>query len=590
MARTKRRLLGPDGEPISTRMLKREVAAPSLGGIRGTQWDQVSPGMTPQRLAAILRAAEDGEHRDYLTLAEEMEERELHYIAVLGTRKRALSGLPIQIEAASEGRKDQQVADACREMCEAPILRDLLDHLTDSLGKGYAVAEILWETSASQWRPQAFLERDPRHFLFDRLTRRELRLVDLADPEGVRLQPYKFVHHVPRLKSGVPVRGGLAKPAAWAYIFKSYTLKDWMAFCEVFGMPIRIGKYGPQATEEDRRKLLTAVRNIGTDAAAIIPETMALEFAEVKGGSAAGTNPVFASFAEYLDKQLSKLVLGQTMTTDSGSSMAQAKVHENVRRDILVSDARQLQTTIDRDLIRPFVDLNFGPQKVYPRFTLPVAEPEDLKALADNLAKLVPLGLRVAEGELRDRFGFTDPDEGEIVLGRAGLEAFALEPELDAEPEDDAADPIGDEDEESAEPPPKAANRRRRKAPSKPRKGRRKAAASRAEGARAGRAGFAPSGPGRAKPCPSCGVAHNTTETDADLAALRRDALAGWEEVVDPMLKPIRDLVNGARDYDQFLAGLPRALARMDSDRFVATLAASMAIARGLGDVGVAGA
>ena len=567
MANAKRRLLGPDGEPISTSILKQEIAAPSFGGIRGNQWDQIAPGITPQRLASVLRAAEDGDLRDYLTLAEEMEERELHYIAVLGTRKRAISGLPIVIEAAGDSTRDQKIADEVREFCAAPGFRDLLDHLVDGIGKGYAVAEIMWETSASQWRPAAFLDRDARHFIFDRETRRELRLLDESDPLGIPLQPFKFVRHVPRLKSGIPIRGGLAKPAAWAFIFKSYTLKDWMAFCEVFGMPIRIGKFGASATEEDRRRLLAAVRNIGTDAAAIIPETMALEFAEVKGGSASGTNPVFASFAEYLDKQLSKLVLGQTMTTDNGASMAQAKVHENVRRDILASDARQLQTTIDRDIIRPFVDLNYGPQTVYPRCTLPCAEPEDLKALSENLSKLVPLGLRVGESELRDRFGFTDPDDGELVISGQGLVPFVR---VLPDPVEQGQDDDGDKDQlDEVEETPR---RRTRKAKNQ------RSAAKRTPKKT------------KAKSCKSCGVAHNTRKDLDELDGVRSDALSDWEEVIDPMLKPIRDLVMTARDYSAFLAGLPKALASMDTDTFVATLAASMAIARGVGDVGGANA
>lgn len=571
----KKRLLGPDGEPISSALLKEEISAPTLGGVRGTMWDQVAPGITPQRLAHVLRAAEEGDHRDYLTLAEEMEERELHYIAVLGTRKRALTGIDIVIEAASEAAPDQKIADAVRDLAQEPMMRDMLDHMTDAIGKGFAVSEIIWETSAREWRPKAYRDRDPRHFMFDRLSQRELRLIDTAVPDGVPLAPFKFVRHVPRLKSGIPIRSGLAKPAAWAFIFKGYTLKDWMAFCEVFGMPLRIGRYGPQATEEDRRRLLAAVRNIGTDAAAIVPEGMAIEFAEVKGGNT--RDPVFAGFANYIDAQLSKLVLGQTMTTDNGASMAQAKVHEHVRLDILAADARQLEATVNRDIIKPFIDLNYGPQKKYPRFMLPVESPEDLKTLADNVEKLARAGVRISEGELRDRFGFSDPDEGEIVIGQKGLEEYApIDIEDDAvEEEDEAPRALADETgDDPAEEPPPARNRRarnsRRKAPSKrPRKAAKKAKNTK--------------GRKRKAVCKSCGVAHNEAEHD-DLDTLTEDTLSDWEQAVDPMLKPLRDLVNGARDYDAFLKGLPKAMEKMDPQAFIAALAASMAIARGIGD------
>lgn len=579
MAKTKRQLLGPDGEPIQRQLLKAEIAAPTLGGTRPTMWDQVAPGLTPHRLASILRAAEEGDHRDYLTLAEEMEERELHYISVLGTRKRALTGLPVVVEAASDASRDQKIADAVREIAEAPMTLDLIDHMTDALGKGYALSEIIWETSASQWRPHAYRARDPRHFLFDRLTGSELRLQDAGVPDGVPLAPFKFVRHVPRLKSGLPLRGGLAKPAAWAFIFKSYTIKDWMAFTEVYGMPLRIGRYGPQATEEDRRRLLTAVRNIGTDAAAIVPEGMAIEFVEVKGGSS--RQPVFHGFAEYLDQQMSKLVLGQTMTTDSGSSMAQAKVHENVRRDILLADARQLSATLDRDLVRPFVDLNFGPQKVYPRLTLPVVEPEDLTALADNLKKLVPLGLRVSESQVRDKFGLADPDDGEAILGASGVEAFDRDGQNDEAAGDDEPDNEADEaaDEETGDEPPEPPAKQRqtkRRASNSARATRKKPAVKRKPAKR-----------DKACTCAGCAAraSNNAAKYEDELPDVTAFGLNNWEAVVDPVLKPLRDAVNAARDYDDFLASLPEALSKMDPTRFIQTLAASMFVARGLGDI-----
>ena len=60
---------------------------------------------------------------------------------------------------------------------------------------------------------------------------------------------------------------------SWMYLFKNYTVKDWVSFCEVYGMPLRIGKYDPGASEADKQELLDAIVRIGSDAAGIIPET-----------------------------------------------------------------------------------------------------------------------------------------------------------------------------------------------------------------------------------------------------------------------------------------------------------------------------
>ena len=414
------RLYGPDGRPVRKRDLTREAGRPTLTGVRQTwRHESVASGLTPQRLAAILRTADDGQgrQRDYLTLAEEMEERDPHYAAVLGVRKRAVSGLEPAVEAVTDDAGDVELADAVRELVREPAFGELLDDCLDALGKGFSAVEIIWVRGA-QWRPARYERRDPRFFTFDREDGRTLRLLDEEDSfRGVDLAPYKWITHVPRLKSGLPMRGGLARLVAIAYMIKQYAMTDWTAFAEVFGMPLRLGRYGQNATEAEIAKLIQAVANLGTDAAAAIPDSMRIEF--VEAGNRQGGADLFERLAVYLDKQVSKAVLGATMTADDGSSLSQAQVHDEVRGDILRSDARQLADTLNRDLVRPFIDLNYGPRDrgEYPRLCLPVPEPEDIKTLAESLEKLVPLGLRVEGSVIRDKLGLPDPEDGAEVLG-----------------------------------------------------------------------------------------------------------------------------------------------------------------------------
>ena len=425
-------LLRPAGRPVRSRELTREAGRPTVTGVRQLwRGESIASGLTPQRLAALLRAAAEGSQRDCLTLAEEMEERDPHYAAVLGVRKRAVSGLEPAVEAASDDAGDVALADAVRELARAPAFGVLLDDCLDALGKGFSAVEIIWdrkgpgegkstaggEKTAFQWRPARYEWRDPRFFVFDRDDGRTLRLLDEADSlRGVPLQPCKWIVHVPRLKSGLPARGGLARLVALAYMVKAYALTDWMAFAEVFGMPLRLGRYGPGSTETDIDELMRALSHLGSDAAAVLPDSMQIEFAEA-GNRGAGAD-LFERLAVYLDKQVSKAVLGQTMTADDGSSRAQAEVHDEVRGDILRSDARQLADTLNRDLVRPFIDLNYGPRarENYPRLLLPVNEPEDIRALTAALEKLVPLGLGVEASVIRDKLGLPDPEDGAELL------------------------------------------------------------------------------------------------------------------------------------------------------------------------------
>ena len=331
---------------------------------------------------------------------------------MLGTRKRALSRLKPEVDPASEAPDDAKVADAVRDLLREPKFRDMLRDLTDAFGKGYSVIEIVWGEKDGLFWPIAYLRRDPKYFTFDFLSRSEVRQQVLATIDGDALPKAKFIVHMPKLKSGVPIRAGFARLVAWAWMFKSFALKDWMTFLDVYGMPIRVGKYHPAATAEERRKLLTAVASIATDAAAIIPESMAIEFIEAK----ANADAPFERMGKYLDDQVSKAILGQTMTVESGGSLAQAKVHNTVRIDILEDDADQLSATINRDLVRWFVAFNFGADVLAPIAAFPVAEPEDVAALTNMLGVLVPLGLKVSMREVRERVGFGEPDEGEEVL------------------------------------------------------------------------------------------------------------------------------------------------------------------------------
>jgi phage gp29-like protein len=341
-------------------------------------------------------------------------------------------------------------------MVRAMLASDALDlesamvEILEAIGKGFSATEIIWDTSNREWFPRRLRWRDPRWFMFDSVSGEELLVRSMnsagtsiaVDGEeaargahfkgaglhgamrgGIGMQPltepmlpYKFIVHFAKAKAGLPIRGGLARAAGWAYLFKNYVLKDWVTFAEVFGQPLRVGKYGAGATEQDKDTLLQAVANIGTDAAAIIPESMLIEFTEARQ---TGSAELYQSFCAYLDAQVSKAVLGQTLTTEipqGAGSRAAAEVHDTVRRDIISADARRLAATINRDLIKPIVDLNLGPRRNYPRLGLGIADDAEVSDFVDIVTKLADHGMRIGQRTILRRLGMSEPEEGEPIL------------------------------------------------------------------------------------------------------------------------------------------------------------------------------
>ena len=349
----------------------------------------------------------------------------------------------------------------------------------------------------------------------------------------------------------------MARPAAWAYLIQQFGLQDWAAFSEVYGMPLRVGKYNAGASGADKRTLLKAVASIANDAAAIIPAGMDIEFHEVNGSNGSA---VFGGLLEYVDKQISKLVVGQTMTSDDGSSLGQAKIHNEVRLELLRADCRQLAITINRDLLKPFVDLNFGPQEKYPFLQLPVPDPEDVEALSKALGTLVPLGLKVKQAEIREKVGLSDPQDGDELLTPPAASAM---PPVEGKPEPKTAaktDAVKDAKKTAEEEDVKS-----------------KVAALSA----------IVSDHRRACHCGACEAlaAAEAGEPEAleQLDKLFIDAMDDWQQMVDPIVQPIAAIVETAGSFEEALKLLQTQ--RPDATKMAERLGRLTAIARGIGDI-----
>jgi len=404
------------GRPFPTRKhLTTAVAGPSLTGVRQAWSGHPSKGLTPQKLERILREAEDNDPIRYYELAEDLEEKDWHYASVIRTRKLAVAQLDLSVESASDNTDDVRNADLVRAFLARDTVEQEVVDILDALAKGISFTEILWRFQAGQWLPDRLEWRDPRWFLFDRA---DMTTPKLRDHQGqpLDLQPGKFIVHTPSLKSGIPVRGGLARLAGWAWLFKSFTVKDWVMLAETFGHPLRLGKYPAGASDEEREKLFQAVQNLGTDACAVVSADMVVEF--VNAQSTQVSSDLYRALCSYIDQQISKAVLGQTATTDAISGgHAVGQEHQEIREDIERADAKALAATLNRDLVRPMILLNFGePAAGFPRIVIGRPESLDMATLVPSLTQLVPMGLKVGMSDIRDRLGLPEPDPDQEVL------------------------------------------------------------------------------------------------------------------------------------------------------------------------------
>jgi phage gp29-like protein len=394
--------------------------------LRDRYGDYPSRRLTPQKLSAIFTEADQGSVGRQAELFEEMLEKDLHLFSVMSTRISAVSKLDWEILPSGDDARARETADFVREAIEGlDDFEDNLKDILDAIGKGFAALEILWELQGGSHLPVKLQWAEQKKFNWINALYPRVRTPANQWP-GEELAPWKWVFHVHKTASGWAPRQGLLRRCAWWYIFRNYAVKDWVAFAEIFGQPLRVGKYDVSASETDKETLLRAVRELGSDAAAIISKATDIEFVEAQARTSGKS--IYESLMDYGAAEMSKGVLGHSAAADSTpGKLGNEQQATSVRRDIAEDDAEQIMKTLRRDLVRPIVIFKFGPDTPLPWFKLKYEPEEDKKAEADLYSVHLHNGFPVSIESYAAKFNLPVPKDGEVLLnpsspGNAGFQ------------------------------------------------------------------------------------------------------------------------------------------------------------------------
>ena len=142
-----------------------------------------------------------------------------------------------------------------------------------------------------------------------------------------------------RRRTGMMARGGLMRTLVWPYLFKNYSVRDLAEFLEIYGLPLRLGKYPAGASDDEQRRLMWGLNQLGRHGYGVVPEGMSIELVTAVQS---GAGDAFERLVAYSDKTISRAVLGSTLTTsaDGGTKTnALGKVHADTRHNLTVDDA-----------------------------------------------------------------------------------------------------------------------------------------------------------------------------------------------------------------------------------------------------------
>lgn len=229
----------------------------------------------------------------------------------------------------------------------------------------------------------------------------------------------------------------------WDVIFKKGSKELWMKFAERFGMPTVVAKYQEGMSDKEVDGLLDMLENLIQDAVAAIPDNNTVEYLDAS--SRQSSSGVYKELIDECDKSISKNILGQTLTTDSGNtgSYALGQVHQQVRQDIVDSDARLCESQFNI-LLRWIHELNFS-DGVAPTFEF-FTQKEGDKTVAERDKILADTGVKFTKNYYIKTYGLEDDDftVGEDANTDKEEETKTEEQPEKNNPEDDGQDKAPD--------------------------------------------------------------------------------------------------------------------------------------------------
>ena len=339
---------------------------------------------------------------------------DLHLSGVMDKRLRGVTQIPIEFQR--NGKPDKVINKQLR----SPWFKELRKELILSEFWGFTLLQLYVEEDQNIH----FESINRKHY--DPIKRKLLRFQ--GDMDGVPIESFQNMLFI-----GSERKLGIFAEILPAVLYKKGNIGDWARFCNIFGMPIREYTYDA-GDEEARRRLIQDARRQGSNAVYIHPKDSDLTL--IEAGNKTGSSELYRTFAEYWDSKMSIRILGNTLTTDVGSSGTQAlgTVHKDEEDEMNADDREFILDILNYQMKDLFNALGFntdGGEFVYAKKDkINVAQQIDIVQKCSNM------GLPIDDDYLYDTFGIEKPKDYNAIKEQKNAEKEALKAALNSDKED----------------------------------------------------------------------------------------------------------------------------------------------------------
>jgi len=231
---------------------------------------------------------------------------------------------------------------------------ETIENALDVIFFGYQPIELVWRYESRLWMPSKILPKPPEWFTWwsDQNGIPRLRFLSTKNPIDGEDPPDDFTLMCVRIKPSYenPYGRGVASRCFWPIAFKKAGIEFWINFLERFGTPWIKGISEQPIEGAELTAFKNDLKELVQDAVVTVAggrDVEILEAGQYKGSLG------FDEMCDFMDSQITKTVLGHTLTTDAGerSSYAATRSAMSVRGDVTLKDTN-LITGMFNDIIR----------------------------------------------------------------------------------------------------------------------------------------------------------------------------------------------------------------------------------------------
>ena len=377
------------------------------------------------KIQQIFRSANGGTVRKQSRLANELTEKDPAISQAWSVRVAAIASCPWEVVGGTS-EQNKFIEQTLKNIQPAysdglSSFTELLQFMQSSVLHGFSLAQTEW--SAGGTRIEGF--RIFAQSLFSYVDSDLPYFVGTEGEEKVFPKFPEWVYHTStNSRDAEPLRSGIVRPLAYLYAFRRHIQIEYLGGLEKYGLPMPfVGVEGVLYDDDntDKAKIAALMDSWTYNGYALHDkDNMEITFPTANSGFDVQN---FLSYLEWTEKQIFRIILGQDSTSSAdNSNRSTAQVHNLVRADMLASDSKAVEETVNNQIIKPLYEAEFGHSNQRPvfRFRLKgVAEITEMSKVVETLDKA---GYEIPEAVLSERFGFKVSKKGsnDVVIDDNG--------------------------------------------------------------------------------------------------------------------------------------------------------------------------